>query len=79
MMKTLQMIVPVNPDRTVMIRLPEGVAPGAAEVHLVVVVEDAQEIAPRKREPLQFSSYDVGIVDPNFTYRREDLYGDGDR
>jgi hypothetical protein len=73
---TLDLIVAVNPDRTVTIPLPEGVAPGAAQVRLVVAIEDAQ---PGKREPLRFSGHPLTLIDPSFTFRREDLYGDDGR
>jgi hypothetical protein len=77
-MKTIELIAPVNADRTVTIPLPEGVAPGAAEVHLVVVVEDAAKPSPR-RNPLQSPGHDLRLIDPSFTFRREDLYGDDGR
>jgi hypothetical protein len=77
-MKTIQTVVPVNPDRTITVPLPPDLAPGAERVAVVVVVAEPPAAAPQ-REPLRLSAYDVGVIDPSFTFRREDLYGDDGR
>jgi predicted SPOUT superfamily RNA methylase MTH1 len=75
-MRTIETTVQVGDDRTLVVQLPSDVAPG--EHRVVVIIEDSQA-APAKAEPLRFSGYDVGLVDPDFTFRREDLYGDDGR
>ena len=75
-MRTIETTAQVGEDRTLVVQLPPDIPPGP---HRVVVVIEEQPAERPKREPLTFSNYDVGIVDPNFSYRREDLYGDGDR
>lgn len=41
-------------------------------------VEAKAEQQSSAREPLRFSAYPVGLVAEDFTFRREDLYDDGD-
>jgi hypothetical protein len=74
-MRTIEATALVGADGKLVVPVPPDIPPGE---HRVVVVIEAPPAPPPKREPMKFSTYDVGIVDPNFTYRREDLYGDGD-
>jgi hypothetical protein len=75
-MRTIQTTAQVGEDHNLVVPLPADIPPGP---HRVVVVIEETPAAPREREPMRFMTTDVGIVDPSFTYRREDLYGDGDR
>ena len=75
-MRTIETTARVSDDRKLVVQLPLDVTPGE---HRVVVVIEESPAAPRQREPLRFSGYDVGLIDPNFTFRRDDLYGDDGR
>jgi hypothetical protein len=73
-MRTIEATAHVGAGGKLVVPVPPDIPPGE---HRVVVIEAAPAERP-KWEPMKFSTYDVGIVDPNFAYRREDLYGDGD-
>jgi hypothetical protein len=75
-MRAIETIAQVSEDRKLVVQLPSDVSPGE---HRVVVLLEERPTAPRKREPLRFPGYDVGLIDPNFKFRREDLYGDDGR
>jgi hypothetical protein len=75
-MRTIEMTAEVGEDRKLVVQLPSDVPPGP---HRVIVVVEEQPTGRPKREPLKIQTFDVGIVDPNFTYRREDIYGDDGR
>jgi hypothetical protein len=75
-MRTIETMARVGDDRTLVVQLPLDVAPGE---HRVAVIIDESTADTVKPEPLRFSGYDVGLIDPNFTFRREDLYGDDGR
>jgi len=45
----------------------------------VVIVIDEHQASANERSNLLFSAHDVGLVDENFTFRREDLYNDWGR
>ena len=74
-MKTIETTTVVGEDRKLTVQLPADVEPGTHQV--VVVIEEAATSRPL--EPLQFSKHDLTLIDPNFTFRREDLYGDDGR
>jgi hypothetical protein len=74
-MRTIEATAHVGADGKLVVPVPPDIPPGE---HRVVVVIEAAPAAPPKREPLRFSNYDVGIIDPTFSFRREDLYGDDD-
>jgi hypothetical protein len=74
-MRTIETTAVVTPEHTLTIQLPADVPPGT---HQVVVIIGGLEPAGTKRW-LNLKPYNIGLVDPNFTFRREDLYGDGDR
>lgn len=72
-MRTIETTAVVTPDHTITVQLPEDIPPG--ECRVVVVVEDrAIEALPFGLRP-----YNIGLTDPNCTFRREDLYGDDGR
>ena len=71
-MKTIETNATVTKDQMLIVPLPMKMAPG--EVRVVVVIEEA---APPVRRPhVTLRAYDVGLVSPHVTFRREDLYGD---
>jgi hypothetical protein len=72
-MTTIETTATVTSDRMLLIPLPPSIPTGK---HRVVVVIDEQPITQKKRLPLRFSKYPAGLRDDNFTFRREDLYGD---
>jgi hypothetical protein len=67
----------VREDHLLTVQLPADIPPG---VHEVVIV--LQEAASRPQQALSFKdwpAHNVGLVDPNMTFRREDIYGDDGR
>jgi hypothetical protein len=77
-MRTIEMTATVTPEHTLTLQLPPDIPPGDCRV--VVVIENGK--ADGKPPVLPWAGWtphSVGLVDPNFTFRREDLYGDGDR
>lgn len=77
-MRTLEAVGVVQADHTVTIRLPEDVPVGS---HQFVLVYDDQANLSKLFGPrtLTLNPHPVGPVDPNCTYRREDMYGDDGR
>jgi hypothetical protein len=75
-MKTLEMTAVVGLDRKLTVQLPPDINPGA---HRLVVVIEEMPPSGGKPQPLQFSTYPVDINPKDFTFRREDLYGDDGR
>jgi hypothetical protein len=75
-MRTVETTATVTPDHTVTVRVPDDIPAGACRVVLVI---DAAPPAPTGQYPFGIKPHDVGLVDPNFTFRREDLYGDDGR
>jgi hypothetical protein len=73
-MKTIEMTAMVGEDRKLTVQLPPDVTPG---LHQVVVVVDG---APRQSMPAwtmhDWPVHDAALVDPNFSMRRQELYGD---
>jgi hypothetical protein len=75
-MRTIETTADVGTDGKLIVQLPSDVPPGP---HRVVVVVEEQASERPKREPLTFSKHDLTLIDPSFTFRREDLYGDDGR
>jgi hypothetical protein len=75
-MRTIETAAEVGPDGKLVVQIPPDVPPGP---HRVVVVVEEQPAERPKREPLTFSKHDLTLIDPSFTFRREDLYGDDGR
>ena len=76
-MKTIETTAVVGDDRKVTVQLPPDVAPGPHRI--VVVVE-----GPLSERPLSWTMddwpvHDAALVAPDFTMRREELYGDDGR
>lgn len=73
-MRTIETTAVVTPEHTLTIQLPVDVPLGAHRV--VLVIDNGDQAAPKR---LDLKPYNIGLVDPNFTFRREDLYGDDGR
>ena len=76
-MRTLSTTAVVSSNHTLTLQVPADIAPGIHEV--VVVLREAE--TPMQAGELfgDWPAHKVGPTDPTCTYRREDLYGDGDR
>jgi hypothetical protein len=75
-MKTIETTAVVGEDRKLTLQLPPHVIPGE---HRIVLVIDDNGKQPPSFTMAEWPIHDAGLVDPNFTMRREDLYGDGGR
>ncbi len=72
-MKTISTKAMIGPDRVLTVQLPADVTPGEHEVVVVLNGVPAQVSMPER------GPYPIAPIDPSFTYRREDLYGDDGR
>jgi hypothetical protein len=73
---TFETTVVVGDDRKLTLQLPAHIAPGAHRI--VLLIEDNGAPA----QPLRIEDWpihDAGLADPNFTMRREHIYGDDGR
>lgn len=75
-MKAIEMTAVVGDDRTLTVQLPPDVAPGP---HQIVLVIDGLNERRQALIMADWPIHDAALVDPNFTMRREDLYGDDGR
>jgi hypothetical protein len=73
-MRTVETTVTVMAGGALTLQVPVDIPPGE---HQAVLVIDERPIPKKKRPPLKFSAYPVGLVSENFTFRREDLYDAG--
>jgi hypothetical protein len=72
-MKTITTTAVIGPDRLLTVQLPADVAPGE---HEVVVVLNGVATAP---VAALGPPHNLAPIDPSFTFRREDIYGDDGR
>lgn len=73
-MKTIEAKATITEDQVLIVPLPISLTPG--EVAVVVVIEE--RAAPTKRRPrIKLRAHDVGLASPGLTFRREDLYDNG--
>jgi hypothetical protein len=68
----------VHPDHTLTLQVPADIPAGAHQV--VIVLQEP----PSPQEQVLFMAnwpapHNVGLVDPNMTFRREDIYGEDGR
>ena len=70
-MKTIETNAVVTRTGTLVIQLQTDIPPGT---HPVVLVINPQSPPKKPAKPLKFGRYAVGLVDNDFTFRREDLY-----
>lgn len=74
-MKTIETTALVGDDRKVTVQLPPDVPPGQ---HRIVVTIDGP-LGPQTWTMDDWPVHDAALVDPRFTMRREELYGDDGR
>jgi hypothetical protein len=73
-MKTIETKATITKDQVLIVPLPINLTPG--EVAVVVVIEERAE--PTMRRPrIKLRAHDVGLASPGLTFRREDLYDNG--
>jgi len=68
----------VTPEHTVTLKVPPDLAPGPHQV-VLVIDEDVHPSAKGQPDFQNWPAHNVGPVDPNMTFRREDIYGDDGR
>ncbi|MHC5613082.1 MAG: hypothetical protein ACYTXA_19285 [Nostoc sp.] len=75
-MKSIETIATVTRDAKITVQLPLDIAEGEHQVVIVidekVLIEETEK--KKKKAPLKFSAYPVGLVSESLTFRREDLY-----
>ncbi len=77
-MRALTATAIVGSDHTLVLQLPQDIDPGPHQV--VVVLQEQGKEPPRRAFMADWPApYNTGLVDPNMTFRREDLYGDDGR
>ena len=76
-MMTIETMAVISDDRKLSVQLPPEVRPG--EHRVVVMIDELSPDAPRPWTMEDWPVHDAGLVDPHFTMRREDLYGDDGR
>ena len=77
-MRAVTATVNVGPDHMLTMQLPADVRPGSHRV-VVVLQEEVQSASPTPLLAGWPAAHQTGPVDPNMTYRREDLYDDAPR
>ncbi len=76
-MKAIETTAVVGDDRKLTVQLPHNVTPGLHQI--VVIVDGPHSEGSRPWTMDEWPVHDAGLVDPNFTMRREGLYGDDER
>ncbi len=76
MMRTIETTGMVNADHTITLTLPDDFPEGECQV--VVVASEAKPPA-RKLNWADLPPLDLVMLNPNDTFRREDMYGDDGR
>jgi hypothetical protein len=75
-MRTFTATGVVRPDHTLTVAVPSDIPPGP---QTVVVVLGEATFTSQEEKNLQLEPHAVGLVDPERSFRREDMYGDGGR
>jgi hypothetical protein len=75
-MRTIETTAVVSADHTMTLTVPADIPAGACKV---VVVVEAPPDTPPAPSWAKWPAHQVALVDPNNTFRREDLYGDDGR
>jgi len=75
-MKVIQTIATITKDGKLLV---PGTVSLPAGDYTVVIVIDEKQVTASDIGMLPFSAYDVGPIDENCTFRREDLYDDWGR
>ena len=76
MMRTIETTGVVTPEHTITLKLPDDFPEGECQVVVV-----ASEAKPPKRafSWASWPAHDLVMLNPNETFRREDMYGDDGR
>ncbi len=72
-MRMIETTAIITDEGTLTVQVPPDIAPGD---HHIVVIIDEQPTVQAPRPPLQFAAYPVGLIAPERTFRREELYDD---
>ena len=76
--KTLKATITVFPNGEFIITLPPlELSLSVGDYQAIVIINEQFSPHP-PRQGLQFNPYAVTLIAPNFTFRRQDLYDDGD-
>jgi hypothetical protein len=76
-MKTIETMAVVGDDRRLTLQLPPDVALGPHQI--VIVVDGPPNDQPQAWTLDDWPVHDAALIDPNFTMRREEMYGDDGR
>jgi hypothetical protein len=76
-MKTIEITAVVGDDRKLTVQLPPDVAPGSHQI--VVIVKGPPTERAQTWTMEDWPVHDAALADPNFTLRRQELYGDSGR
>lgn len=76
-MRTIETTARVGPDHTLTVRVPADVPLG--EHRVVVVIDNAMTAPVRAGASFPLPAHDAGLVPPDRSLRREDIYGDDGR
>jgi hypothetical protein len=77
LMKAIEATAMVGEDRKVTVQLPLDIAPGPQRI--IVIVEGLAREKVRTWTTDDWPIHDAALVDPAFTMRREEIYGDDGR
>lgn len=76
-MRTLTTKAVVTADHTLTVPVPEDLSPGEHQV--TVIIEDETPSPSKNPLRMDWPAHAVALVEPENTFRREDLYGDDGR
>lgn len=73
-MLTIQTKATIGPNHTLQVQLPEPLPAG--EYSIVLVIDDARQVAPPQTDLHDFPVIDCGELLEEISLRREDMYDD---
>lgn len=76
-MRALTAKAVVTVDHTLIVPVPQDVAPGEHQV--TIMIEEQTPSPPGKPSLMDWPAHAVALLEPRNTFRREDLYGDDGR
>lgn len=74
-MRALTIMAVVTADHTLTIAVPEDISPGEHQV--TVMIDDKAPSRSERRSLRDWPAHAAALANPDDTFRREDLYGDG--
>jgi len=75
MMRTIETTGVVTPEHTITLKLPDDFPEGECHVVVASVAKPTNKVFSWANWP----AHDLVMLNPNETFRREDIYGDDDR